>query len=399
MDGLKNKPCGAVVLEDVIMQKAVPLSAGSAILKGFKPLITATAVTRLMSSGYTIAGTAETSELGINGFFDNALSEVLSQTTPHADQAGVTPPSQMDNIPNGATEAPKMNNSLGGAIEALHNNTADFALCNDIFAYYRKNVPKSGLCYIHPTYGTVSRYGLIPVASSIDQIGVLCKNIPDGLQLLSCIAGNDPNDGAMLTSPRQSLASQDVDTALGNGVTPPKNIRIAIPKNITSDTVLSFAKKFDSISIEIKHADICLQLMQILTSAEFSNNINRYDGIKFGKRAANFRGVEDLYVKTRSEGFGHDAKLAAILGGLVLSQGNYDLYYDKAMKIRRLVKESLRFDSYDVIAMPAETAQELNLSALAGLPSCSFSFEGQGLVLVANACCEEIFKTVWEACQ
>jgi len=334
------------------MQKDEPVTAGSKILNGFKSPITATVVERLLASGYKIAGRAETSEFGISG----------------------------ENL---------------GAVKTLESGAAEYALCNDIFGNYRKQAPMSNLCYIHPTYGTVSRYGLVQTAASMAQIGVLCKNVTDGLTLLSKIAGHDPKDGAMFGE-----ASYSYDK-------PADGIRIGIPAAVTAKAdesaryaINELAGKFQQTSVELDYFDVYSQVMCILSSAEISNNISRYDGIKYGNRAAEYRGIEDLYVKTRTEAFGIDAKQAAIMGCLVLSQDYYEKYYDKAMRIRRLIKESSRFDDYDIIALPCNINGDNNalfaLAALAGLPACSFSYNGQGVQLIANARHEHLFKAVWE---
>jgi aspartyl-tRNA(Asn)/glutamyl-tRNA(Gln) amidotransferase subunit A len=338
----------SVVLEDIIMQKGIPITS-SKILNGFKPLINATVVTRLTEKDYKIIGNTSVNEFGINFFLDDEP----------------------------------------GAFESIESGAAEFALCNDIFGHYRKNAPKKNCCYIHPSYGTVSRYGLIPAATSMDQVGVLCKDITSGLTLISHISGNDPKDGAMLPDDFKKQ-NRDIDA---------NKIRIGVPDTVlknaadaSCDAVNSFAEKFEKVSIELKYSNVYSSVMTILSCAEISCNINRYDGIKYGKRAADFRGIDDLYIKTRSVGFGINAKFAACMGGLVLSQDNYDLYYDKAMKIRRLIKESLLFDKYDIIALPCDIGVEL--SALAGFPSCSFSYGGEGVQLIANVCGESLFNSV-----
>jgi aspartyl-tRNA(Asn)/glutamyl-tRNA(Gln) amidotransferase subunit A len=322
----------SVALQDVIMRKGVPITSVSKILNGFKPLITATVAEKLLENNYQIVETTKVDDFGIIFFSENE--------------------------------------SLG-ALDAVESGAAEFALCNDIFGSYRANAPKKNCAYIHPTYGTVSRYGLIPVASSMDQIGVLCKDLRRGFELLSKISGNDSKDGAMLPEREKISCAQ-------------KKIRVGVCEKFSNDAIISFANQFEKINIELKYSNVYAQVLQILASAEFSANISRYDGIKFGNRAADFRGIDELYKKTRTEGFGLGAKAAAILGGFVLSQNNYELYYEKAMKIRRLIKESLLFDEYDVIALPCE----INLAVLAGLPAVSFSHEGNGIQLVANVCCE-----------
>jgi aspartyl-tRNA(Asn)/glutamyl-tRNA(Gln) amidotransferase subunit A len=145
--------------------------------------------------------------------------------------------------------------------------------------------------------------------------------------------------------------------------------------------------------------------MYILCCAEISNNINRYDGIKFGHRARGFKNIDDLYVKTRTEGFGLETKFAAIMGAMVLSEGHYASYYENAMKIRRLIKESLRFDEYDIIVLPCKISEDpyenlalYSLAALVGLPSVSFMYKGSGIQLIADIKKESLLRTAWEVC-
>jgi len=236
-------------------------------------------------------------------------------------------------------------------------------LCNDVFGHVRSRAVKQGLCYIRPTYGTVSRFGLIHAASSMDQIGIVAKDPVEGFSLLSAIAGHDPNDGAMF---------------------PEKNYTYKADKK---------EPRWSDLQLIDTNADVYEQIMTILGYAEISNNISRYDGIKFGFRAANYKNLDDLYVKTRTEGFGLEAKLVSIMGFLVLTQDYYTKYYDKALKIRRLIKESLRFDTYDVIAAPADN----HLAVLAGLPSLTFNYKGNSVQLIADVKKENVLFSAWEA--
>lgn len=345
---------GLVALEDCIMQKDMPITVGSKILDGFVSPVNATIVNRLMDSGYEIAGKTAMDEFCVPSFFDES-GEALD------------------------------------AIQVVSEGRAQYALSNDVFGKYRKQAAENGCCYIRPTYGTVSRFGLVQSVSSMDQIGVVCKNLSDGFALLSKIAGRDSKDGAMFSEENYSYAASV------------KDIRVGVPKSLSD---FGLAENFRTVDIELEYFDVYRQVMYILCCAELGNNISRYDGIKFGYRAPDFRGINDLYTKTRSEGFGANVKLAAIMGAMVLSQDWYTPYYEKAMKIRRLIKESLRFDDYDVIAMPCQISENPyeNLSlfapaALAGLPSVSFPHNGKGIQLIANVKREDLLLSAWEVCK
>ena len=354
----------AVALDDSIMQKGKLVTAGSKILENFVAPFDATVVSRLSQNKYEITGKTSMAEFGVFPFADNS-DDVL------------------------------------GAVKAVMDDAVACALCNDLFGRYRKQAAENNCCYIHPTYGTVSRFGLIPSATSMDQIGIVCKNLSDGFTLLSKLAGNDPQDGAMF--PEESF----------DYVSDSKKIRVGIPQSIiqqaeaaSRDAIESFAEKFQSVDVTLEHFDVYKQVMYILSCAEISNNINRYDGVKFGYRSPSFRGLNELYVNTRTEGFGFDVKLTAIMGAMVLSQNQYVPYYEKALKIRRLIKESLPFDVCDIIVLPCQISNNpyenltlYALPALAGLPSVSFMYKGQGIQLIANAKNENALLSAWEVCK
>jgi aspartyl-tRNA(Asn)/glutamyl-tRNA(Gln) amidotransferase subunit A len=245
-------------------------------------------------------------------------------------------------------------------------------LANDVSGFIRKAAASQGLYYIRPTYGTVSRFGLIPTASSMDQIGVVCDSLDEGFGLLARMAGKDENDGAMLPEVSYDYAKKEAP------------LRFALPEGIA----LPEADKLGAAAVKLPNLDVCEQVLQILASAELSNNISRYDGVKFGHRAENFSGLGEMYVKSRSEGFGLDTKRMAVLGCMMLSEDYYEKYYVQAMKIRRLIKESIKFGEYDVLVLPAGSP----VAVLAGLPSITFG----GVELVANVCCEGTLRAAWE---
>jgi len=334
MDKFDVSKC-RVILEDSIMQKGCVASAGSKMLENFIAPFDAEVVTRLRAAGVeNIEQVKSEKEFSIDG---GKMSE---------------------------------------AVAAVAEGRADFALCNDFWSF---NVTDD-LYYIRPTYGTVSRYGLIPAVSSMDQVGIICKNPVEGFNLLSVIAGYDPKDGAMF--PEKSYEYKPYEGRLKIGMFGNMADR-DIPGN------------YDIIKMEIKYPEISANMvMWVLSRAEISNNINRYDGIKFGYRANDFKGLEDLYVKSRTEGLGLEAKLAAITGCFVLSEEYYEKYYDKAMKIRRLIKESLDFSQYDVLVFKSHFVPGSALAPLAGLPSLSTP---NGLRLIADVKNENKLLAAWEA--
>jgi len=339
----------SVALSDCIMKKDSEVSAGSKMLEGFVAPFDAAVVARMKAHGIAAAGRVRMSEFGVPDLFGRG------------------------------------NGELTGAVGAVKDGLVPLALCNDLFGENRRQAAENGLCYIHPTYGTVSRYGLIPLASSMDQIGVVCRDLSEGFELLALLAGHDPGDGAMF--PEKSFVYKKTE----------QKPRLAIPSGLAEmadegarASLCSFASGFETVEVKLPFFELFKQVMYILCSAELSANISRYDGIKFGFRSPGHKNVEELYTKTRTEGFGIDAKLAAVMGSAVLSGGMYAKYYEKAMKLRRLIKESLNFDGYDVLALPVtfggSAYDDLSLYAaapLAGLPTVSFSFDGGGVQLIA----------------
>jgi len=377
-------PGGAAraVLEDSIMHKGRPATAGSKILENFISPLDATVITRLEAAGVCIPGKTKMDEFGCSGLFSNSEFGIRNS---------------------------EFNT---GAVTAVADGVADFALCNDYTGAVSSYAAARGLCYVHPTYGSVSRYGLIPAVQSMDQIGVVCRTPAEGFRALSMIAGLDPKDGAMFPD-----AERNSDFGI-----PKSEFRIGVPKNVLTQipdsqasAVNEFVKELTTVEFELKYFGAYAAVMRILCCAELSNNITRYDGIKFGYRTENYDGLREIYTKSRTEAFGEDTKLAAIIGSMVLSRGNYMRYYDKAMRIRRIIKESLCFDLYDAIVMPcgAESGiagQETSgdcvgqnaalalalhaLPRLCGLPAVTVPHCGGGVTLIAAANREDILKTM-----
>ena len=339
------------VLENSIMQKDQPATAGSKMLENFISPIDATVAVCLESAGIEIVGRCGSDEFGASGLFANP-------ETAHERRDGSAVQEREDR--------PCVHHVLSGE--------ADFVLCNDYTGAISSAAAAQGFYYIHPTYGTVSRYGLIPSASSMDQIGILCKTPEVGFDVLKIIAGYDSKDGIMGNSKTEKTSG---------GSQSEQNTNNPVQKRV------------EHIETELKYSEIFTQVMQILCVAELSNNISRYDGIKYGYRAKDYKDLNELYKKSRTEAFGEDVKLAAILGAMVLSQENYTRYYDKAMLLRRLIKDSLKFDNYDVLTYANAEHKRFSsgphvLSRLCGLPALTTP----DCTYIANAGREDVLEVI-----
>jgi len=386
------------VLEDSVMQKGRRATAGSKILENFISPLDATVVTKLEAAGITILGKTKMDEFGAAGLFGGLRNGKKER--------GISGENDSDfQIPDSGPSS--------GAVSAVADGIAEFALCNDYTGAVSHEAAERGLYYIHPTYGTVSRYGLIPAVPSMDQIGIVCKSPHDGFRILDVITGYDPNDGAMISELKSGRGEHGSGAAANTGLSAPDSgFRIGVPVNIFPQgtdlrAICKLTKNCRIVEFELEYIGVFAQLMQILCSAELSNNISRYDGVKFGYRAGGYKDLHELYVKTRTEAFGPEVKLAAILGAVVLSQEDYIRYYDKAMRIRRLIKESLDFSRYDAIIMPEEPGiasgadqspkSRIQLDSLAlhalprlcGLPAVTAPFDG-GITLITDKLREDI---------
>jgi len=292
-------------MQDCLMVKSEVCRAGSKALEGFHAPFSAAVYEKCLDAGFDFAGLVRSDEFGIDSLFDN-------------------------------------DDPIDAAVTAVLENQCEAVLCNDVFGKLRRQAAQHGLVYIHPAYGTVSRYGLIPSVSSMDQVGVLCRGLEDGIKVLNVISGYDHRDGTS-----QSCHSEGAERL--------KNLQDSSPL-AQNDITLPPAQ--NDITLPLAQNDITLPLAQtfsILTAAEICNNTNRYDGLNFGYRAENAKNLEDLYQRSRSESFGRDAKLMSLLGCMVLSQEYYESLYDKAMRIRRLIRDHYTrlLEQNPVLALPA----------------------------------------------
>ncbi len=327
-----------VAIKDNLCTKGVLTTCSSKILHNFVPSYSATAVERLEAAGAVIVGKTN-------------MDEFAMGSTTETSAYGITRnPWNLDCVPGG---------SSGGSAAAVAANECFCALGSDTGGSIRQPASFCGVVGLKPTYGTVSRYGLIAYGSSLDQIGPLGKDVTDCATILNVIAGNDIKD-----STSAHLPVTDYTKGLIHDV---KGLKIGIPKdyfdegldNEVKDAVLKAAGVLKEKGAVVEEFDLGLVEYAIPTyytiaAAEASSNLERFDGVKYGYRTENYNGLHNMYKKTRSEGFGEEVKRRIMLGAFVLSSGYYDAYYLKALKVKALIKKAFNkaFEKYDIILGP-----------------------------------------------
>lgn len=327
-----------VALKDNLCTKGMLTTCASKILTGFKPGFDASAVKRLKSVGAVILGKTNMDEFA------------MGSTTETSSYGSTKNPINPEYVPGG---------SSGGSAAATALGECGYALGSDTGGSIRQPASYCGVVGMKPTYGTVSRYGLIAYGSSLDQIGPLTRNVEDCAAVLETIAGYDEADGT-------SLDRKDTDftKALVKDV---KGLKIGIPDDYFTDglqtevrmAVIDTAKELEKAGAIVEHFGLGLTEYDIPTyytiaDAEASSNLERFDGVKYGFRAKEYNGLHDMYKRTRSEGFGPEVKRRIMIGSFVLSSGYYDAYYLKALKVRAMIKRSFdeAFAKYDMILGP-----------------------------------------------
>ena len=313
--------------DDMILTKDIPTTAGSKMLDGYVSLFEAEALTRLTGAGYTLEGKCQVGEFAI---------DLLGETS----------------YKGAIYEGNKLVNPLAKAV--CENDAIGLAL--DVNGSVRRAAAQSGLVSVKPTYGTVSRYGTVPVACSGETVSVIAKCPCCATEALRTIAGHDDKDGTSL--PEAVISASE---------SAKKIEKIALLKSMTEgidsdtraklDAAIDTFKKSGVEVVEIDDNIICLSKIawNTLMSAELCNNVSRYDGVKYGYRAESFSGIDELYTNSRTEAFGELLKTAIIFGSETLSTDNYMKVYDKALRTRRVIAEEFAklFESFDAILMPA----------------------------------------------
>ena len=328
-----------VAIKDNMCTKGLLTTCSSKILENYIPTYTASAVQNLTDAGCVIIGKTN-------------MDEFAMGSTTETSYYGVTRnPHNPDHVPGG---------SSGGSAAAVALNECFFALGSDTGGSIRQPSAFCGITGMKPTYGTVSRYGLIAYGSSLDQIGPMTKNVTDCAAVLETIASYDKKDSTSM-----KREEYDFTSALVRDV---KSLRIGLPKDYFGDgldsevkaAIFKAAETFKRMGAIVEEFDLglvqyAIPAYYIIASAEASSNLERFDGVKYGYRTKEYGDLHSMYKKTRSEGFGSEVKRRIMLGSFVLSSGYYDAYYLKALKTKALIKQEFdkAFEKYDIILAPA----------------------------------------------
>jgi aspartyl-tRNA(Asn)/glutamyl-tRNA(Gln) amidotransferase subunit A len=328
-----------VALKDVITTKGVPTTAGSKILEGYVPVFDSTVAARCKEAGLPLLGKTNLDEFAMGSSTENSA---------YGPSKNPWDPSR---VPGG---------SSGGSAAAVAGGLSPWALGTDTGGSIKQPAALCGLVGLRPTYGTVSRYGIVAFASSLDQVGPITKTVRDCARLYAIIAGPDPRDSTTVELP-ESVAVPNAEDL--------KGIRIGVPRELNeaegiepgvSEAVQGAIRLAEELGAEVgetrlpRSVDYGMPCYYLVAPAEASSNLARYDGIRYGHRAAGNGDLTVLYERTRWEGFGAEPKRRIMIGTYALSAGYYEAYYGQAQKVRTVIKDEFAaaFADYDVLVSP-----------------------------------------------
>ena len=393
--------CGIpMAIKDNICTDGVKTTCASKMLENFIPPYNATVMEKLDAQNIVMLGKVSMDEFAMGGSTEHSYFHVTRN------------PWNLNKVPGG---------SSGGSAAAVAAGMVPWALGTDTGGSIREPASFCGVVGLKPTYGLVSRYGVVAFASSLDQVGPITKDVTDSAMLLNIITGKDKMDSTSVERPKV-----DYTKALKNDI---KGLKIAVPKELFAEgineevkaslekaieTYKKLGAEISEVSLNI--AEYALASYYIIACAEASSNLGRFDGVRYGHRAKEFNNLKELYRNSRTEGFGPEVKRRIILGTYVLSSGYYDAYYKKAQQVRTLVMNKFKsvFDNYDVILTPTSPTVAFDIGSkindplamyladictvsvnIAGLPGisipCGVDKEGMpiGMQLIGNRFTEE----------
>ncbi|EMB72494.1 aspartyl/glutamyl-tRNA amidotransferase subunit A [Streptococcus mutans 15VF2] len=327
-----------LAVKDNISTKNILTTAASKMLYNYKPIFDATSVEKLYGRDMIIVGKTNMDEFAMGGSTENSYFKLTKNAWNQEKVAG---------------------GSSGGSATAVASGQVRLSLGSDTGGSIRQPAAFNGVVGIKPTYGRVSRFGLIAFGSSLDQIGPFSQTVKENAQLLNVISGNDKKD-----STSSQVKVPDFTQFIGKDI---KGMKIALPKEYigqgidekVKETILKAAKHLESLGaiveeVSLPHSKYGVAVYYIIASSEASSNLQRFDGIRYGYRTDDYENLDDVYVNTRSEGFGEEVKRRIMLGTFSLSSGYYDAYFKKAGQVRTLIMEDFKkvFANYDLILGP-----------------------------------------------
>ncbi len=339
-----------IAIKDVLCQTGEPNTCASRMLERFVPPYDAHVITRLKDAGAVLLGRANMDEFAMGSSCENSAFKVTRN------------PWNTDRTPGG---------SSGGSAAAVAGGMTPLSLGTDTGGSIRQPASFCGIVGMKPTYGRVSRYGLVAYASSLDQIGPFAPDVSGAAALLEAIAGHDPRDATCVNreTPRytqtldQPLAGLRVGVACEHFV---EGLDPDVEKAVRQSLDVYKSLGATIVDISLPHSKYCIAAYYLIASCEASSNLARYDGVHYGHRAAAFEGMIDMYAASRGEGFGREVKRRIMLGTFALSSGYYEAYYLKALRVRRLIRQDFdkAFEQVDVIASPVSPTPAFQLGAL-----------------------------------
>ncbi|EMB63942.1 aspartyl/glutamyl-tRNA amidotransferase subunit A [Streptococcus mutans SA38] len=327
-----------LAVKDNISTKNILTTAASKMLYNYKPIFDATSVEKLYGRDMIIVGKTNMDEFAMGGSTENSYFKLTKNAWNQEKVAG---------------------GSSGGSATAVASGQVRLSLGSDTGGSIRQPAAFNGVVGIKPTYGRVSRFGLIAFGSSLDQIGPFSQTVKENAQLLNVISGNDKKD-----STSSQVKVHDFTQFIGKDI---KGMKIALPKEYigqgidekVKETILKAANHLESLGaiveeVSLPHSKYGVAVYYIIASSEASSNLQRFDGIRYGYRTDDYENLDDVYVNTRSEGFGEEVKRRIMLGTFSLSSGYYDAYFKKAGQVRTLIMEDFKkvFANYDLILGP-----------------------------------------------
>ncbi len=342
-----------LAVKDLFCTEGVPSQSGSRILEGYRPPYTATAVARLAAAGAPLLGKTNQDEFAMGSSTENSA------------YGPVRNPWDAERVPGG---------SSGGSAAAVAAGLAPWALGTDTGGSIRQPAALCGIVGLKPTYGAVSRYGMIAFASSLDQAGPLTRDVTDAALMLGQMVGRDPCDATSLAFPGEVVLPSAARL---------EGVRLGVPSELTGEGIeagvlaafqatLEQARELGAHvrGVSLPHAPHALSAYYVLAPAEASSNLARFDGVRYGARAAGATDLTDMYTRTRHDGFGAEVKRRIMLGTYALSAGYYDAYYGRAQQVRTKIAEDFRaaFAEVDFIVTPTAPTVAFRLGEKTGDP-------------------------------